>query len=166
MPELKLKRNARRRRYKAKPGFCGSCQRKYADLNAHNSQIPMPKTALQCALCNKVFLGKKLLDLHVKRHDQPTLPCLKCAKAESSLCQLWSLRFKHFPAQDQMFSWWPISWKSYLPSMSENVCHQTAVWVSRENCPYQCQRLQCVWSEGERLGEAQAKHARRTRKIK
>ena len=96
--------NARRRRYKAKPGFCGSCQRKYADLNAHNSQIPMPKTALQCALCNKVFLGKKLLDLHVKRHDQPTLPCLKCAKAESSLCQLWSLRFKHFPAQDQMFS--------------------------------------------------------------
>ena len=71
MPELKLKRNARRRRYKAKPGFCGSCQRKYADLNAHNSQIHMPKTALQCALCNKVFLGKKLLDLHVKRHDQP-----------------------------------------------------------------------------------------------
>ena len=93
--KIETEKKARRRRYKAKPGFCITCQRKYADLSAHRSQIHMPKTALKCSLCDKVFMGKKLLETHVKRHSQPTIPCLKCGTGIKEGAMNKHLMYKH-----------------------------------------------------------------------
>lgn len=98
--KIETERKARRRRYKAKPGLCVACQRKYADLNAHRSQIHTPKTALKCSLCNKVFWGKKLLDTHVKRHNQPTIPCLKCGTQIKEGAMNKHLLYKHKKVAD------------------------------------------------------------------
>ena len=97
---VKLEKKAKRRRYKAKPGYCRECQRKYADLSAHRSQIHIPKPALKCSLCNKVFLGNKLLDTHVKRHSQPTIPCLKCGTKIKEGAMRKHLTYKHKEVAD------------------------------------------------------------------
>ena len=98
--KINAEKKARRRRYKAKPGYCTACERMYADLSAHRAQIHIPKPALKCPFCNQTYLGKKLLDTHVKRHSQLTIPCLECGTEIKETALRKHLMYKHKEVAD------------------------------------------------------------------
>ena len=99
--ELETETKAKkRRRHKAYPGYCNACERQYADLNAHRAQIHQIKPALKCDFCDKVFLGQKLLRMHIKRHNQATIPCAKCGAQIKEAAMAKHLKYKHKEVAD------------------------------------------------------------------
>ena len=63
-----------------KPGFCEICQKNYACLSDHMSQVHYGSGDNPCTICGKVFKNKKCLYSHMARHNAPMVPCEECGK--------------------------------------------------------------------------------------